>query len=98
MRGEKFMRTPEQGGKRKVACYPTLAESVHASEVLLRKALPDLRSQEITGGEGEPLLPAAEPVSQREIARRLLLLFTRGAEEADEIAGASGHDYGRNSR
>ncbi len=36
--------------------------------------------------------------SQREVARRLALIFTNGAREADEIAGASGHDYGRNSR
>ena len=55
MEGRKFKRAGSDGGQRTVACYPTLAESISAAETLLRKIVPDLKSQELTGDPDKPI-------------------------------------------
>ncbi|MCZ6859087.1 MAG: hypothetical protein O7I42_02190 [Alphaproteobacteria bacterium] len=49
MAGKRMVAAGEPGDMKKTWCYPTLAQRVQASETLLRKLLPDLRSIENTG-------------------------------------------------
>ncbi len=56
MAGKRMVAAGEPGDKKKTWRYPTLAQRVQASETLLRKLLPDLKSTEITGADGTPLI------------------------------------------
>ncbi len=47
MKGQKFMRAVDEGGKRRIAVYPTLVESNRAAETLLRKVAADLKAVEV---------------------------------------------------
>ena len=76
MKGQKFMRAAEEGAKRRVACYPTLAESTVAAKTLLSKIIPDLKSQELTGNDGGPLIET--PADPLEVARRVAFLLHQG--------------------
>ncbi len=49
MAGKRMVAAGEPGDVKKTWCYPTLAQLVQASETLLRKLLPDLRSTELSG-------------------------------------------------
>ncbi len=49
MAGKRMVAAGEPGDMKKTWCYPSLAQRVQASETLLRKLLPDLRSVENTG-------------------------------------------------
>ena len=49
MNGKRMVAAGEPGDTKKTWCYPTVAQRVQASETLLRKLLPDLRSIENTG-------------------------------------------------
>ncbi len=73
---------PEDPGK-KVSIYPTLSERAKAAETLLGKILPDLKSTELSGPEGEPLLPAGSSVNSSlppdvEVARQVAFMLARG--------------------
>ncbi len=55
MAGKRMVAAGEPGDMKKTWCYPTLAQRVQASEMLLRKLLPDLKATELTGKDGAPL-------------------------------------------
>jgi len=55
MAGKRMVAAAEPGDVKKTWCYPTLAQRVQAGETLLRKLLPDLRAQELTGKDGAPV-------------------------------------------
>ena len=85
MRGERFMRAAEAGAKRKVACYPTLAESTQAARTLLAKVCPDVKAIEVGGiPEGDPI-NIGPPLDDRELGRRVALILSR----ADRPGAAS---------
>ena len=55
--------------------YPTLQQRLQALQILLAKVVPDLRAQELTGAEGEPLIPDPEP-NIRQLAKSTLALLS----------------------
>jgi hypothetical protein len=57
--------------------YPTLQQRLQALQILLAKVVPDLKAQELTGAEGEPLIPDPPgPVDTRQLARVVLKLLS----------------------
>ncbi len=69
--------------------YPTLAQRVQAGETLLRKLLPDLKSQELTGAGGAPLIEPTrrdELYSSIELARRTAFMLRAGDDAQRELA------------
>ncbi len=44
--------------------YPTLQQRLQALQILLAKVIPDLKSAELTGADGKPLIPGKEPTTQ----------------------------------
>jgi len=85
MNGEKFMRAPEPGAKRKVACYPTLAETAKAADTLLRKICPDVKAVELGGiPDGEPVKVASEKVDDLELARHVAHMLGRADNAVSE--------------
>lgn len=74
--GLQIVAAPAPGSREKALLRPTLEQRLTAAQVLARKIIPDLKSQEITGKDGDPLLTPAPPASiealQRmiEVARR----------------------------
>ncbi len=55
--------------------YPTLQQRLQALQILLAKVVPDLRAEELTGAEGEPLIPDPEP-NIRQLAKSILALLS----------------------
>ncbi len=55
VRGKRFTAAAEQGDGKRTHCFPTLDQRIRAAEVLSRKCLPDLKSQELTGKDGGPV-------------------------------------------
>ncbi len=89
MEGRKFKRAGTEGAQRTTACYPTLTESISAAETLLRKIAPDLKSQELSGPGGSPLL---EPTrreglqSRMELARSVAFVLAQGDDAKRKLA------------
>lgn len=67
---------PEDPG-RKIRVYPSLKERTVAATTLLNKLLPDLRATELTGKDGEALIPDDQPVSDFELARKAAFLLAK---------------------
>jgi hypothetical protein len=87
MKGQKFRRAGSEGGRRTVDCYPTLRESISAGETLLRKIAPDMKAQELSGPDGEPIaFAAAGRPADGEVARRAALLFLK-ADKSPQVDG-----------
>ncbi len=59
MDGKRMVAASEPGDMKRTWAYPTVAQRVQAGETLLRKLLPDLRSQELTGNI-QPVITAIE--------------------------------------
>jgi hypothetical protein len=79
---------PSDPGK-KLSVYPTLSERAKAAETLLGKILPDLKSTELSGPEGEPLIPAGANCNSQlppdvETARRVAFLLASGLNAQNE--------------
>ena len=55
MEGRLFKRAGTEAGRKTVACYPTLSQSVTAAETLLRKISPDIRATELSGPDGQAI-------------------------------------------
>jgi hypothetical protein len=92
MEGRKFRRAGTEGARKTTDCYPTLHESISAAELLLRKIVPDLKSQELTGDPDKPIgLVNGEPMSNFETARRIALIFGRAGFvlNTDQARGAA---------
>ena len=81
MEGRKFKRAGTDGARATTECYPTLGQSIGAAETLLRKIAPDMKAQEITGADGERLLPES-PRSDLDTARAVAFLLNRAAYDA----------------
>ncbi len=92
MEGRKFRRAGTEGARKTTDCYPTLHESISAAELLLRKIVPDLKSQELTGDPDKPIgLVNGESMSNFETARRIALIFGRAGFvlNTDQARGAA---------
>ncbi len=63
--------------------YPTLQQRLQALQILLAKVVPDLKAQELTGAEGEALIPDPGEVDKRKLARAVLALLS------DAVPGGS---------
>jgi len=61
--GRKIRVGPQAGPGAKYE-YPGLGERIGAAKALLCKIIPDLKANEITGKDGDPLMPPAAPVSE----------------------------------
>ena len=66
-------------GKTKVWVVPTLDQVIHASEILLRKQLPDLKATELTGAGGGPV--QVEEPSRLELGRRVAYCLVSGGAD-----------------
>lgn len=62
---------------------PTMQERLRATELLLKKILPDLQATELTGAGGSPLLPEREQ-DPRQIARAILATLGEAALQPDD--------------
>jgi len=70
----------DKDGKRK----PTMSERLRAAETISRKLLPDLRATELTGKDGEALIPDDAPVTDFELARKAAFLLAKVNHELVE--------------
>jgi hypothetical protein len=89
MNGRRMVAAAEHGAMAKTWVFPTLAQRIQAGETLLRKLLPDLRSQELTGKDGEPLIKPSrrdELYSSLELARRTAYVLAAGDAANQELA------------
>ncbi len=89
MNGVRMTAAGEPGDKSRTWVYPTLAQRVQAGETLLRKLLPDLKSQELTGAGGTPLVEPThrdELISKVELARRLAFVLAAADDAKRELA------------
>lgn len=57
--------------------YPTLQQRLQALQILLAKVVPDLKSAELTGADGKPLIPGKEP-STRGLALAVMAVLQEG--------------------
>jgi hypothetical protein len=55
MEGRTFRRAEKAGARRSAPVRPTLEQSIAAAEILMRKVIPDLKSNELTGANGGPI-------------------------------------------
>lgn len=66
---------------------PTPGEQLRAIQTLSSKCLPDITAVEVSGKDGEPLLPTPAPeLTSLEMARRMLFILTRADQELDAEA------------
>ncbi len=56
VRGGRFTAGPEPNSEAKTWVWPSLDQRLSAATVLARKVLPDVKSVESTGPQGEPLV------------------------------------------
>jgi len=56
--------------------YPTLQQRLQALQILLAKVIPDLKATEISGPEGEALIPDPGEVDKRKLARAILSILS----------------------
>lgn len=78
------IRVGAQAGPEKTFVYPNLPDRIRAAETLLSKIVPSMKASEISGPDGTPLLPEAEPQSNRQTARALLALLGTGVAAAGQ--------------
>ena len=55
VKGRRFSSAKEPGDARRTHVYPTMDQRVAAARILAAKVAPDLKSQELTGKDGEPV-------------------------------------------
>lgn len=55
VRGKRITAAAAPGDSKRVHVFPSLDQRLRAAEILSRKVLPDLKSQELTGKEGGPV-------------------------------------------
>lgn len=80
MKGQKFMRAADAGSKRRTEAYPTLAESISAAQILLRKVAPDIKATEISGPDGAPIQTQHEQIDA--VAEKATKLIGTAPDEA----------------
>lgn len=73
-RGRKIRIGPQAGLAEAKFVYPDLETRIAVALRLVNKLAPDMRAEEISGPDGEPLA-AITTVPDKEIARRLLLML-----------------------
>ena len=76
-RGEKFFSGSGGPAGKDSWRRPSIQQRLRAIELVLSKCLPDLSSQELTGAEGKPLIPAPAPLDTRLPHLRCSTLFAR---------------------
>jgi hypothetical protein len=82
-RGVRVRVGPQAGPSEPQYTYPTLQERASAAKILLDKLMPTASSTEITGKDGAPLMPDAEPMTDFEVARRIAYVLAKGAKDAE---------------
>ncbi len=55
VRGKRFTAAAAPGDSKRTHVFPSLDQRLRAAEILSRKVLPDLKSQELTGKDGGPV-------------------------------------------
>ena len=55
VQGKGFKSAKSPGDTTRVEIIPTLDQQLRAAEILARKVTPDLKSQELSGKDGEPI-------------------------------------------
>ncbi len=55
VRGKRFTAAVAPGDSKRAHVFPSLDQRLRAAEILSRKVLPDLKSQELTGKDGGPM-------------------------------------------
>ncbi len=55
VRGKRFTAAAAPGDCKRTHVFPSLDQRLRAAEILSRKVLPDLKSQELTGKDGGPV-------------------------------------------
>ena len=55
VRGRRFTSAAQLGDNKRAHVFPTLDQRLRAAEILSRKTVPDLKSQELTGKDGAPI-------------------------------------------
>ena len=55
VRGRQFTSAVQLGDNKRAHVFPTLDQRLRAAEILSRKTVPDLKSQELTGKDGAPI-------------------------------------------
>ncbi len=58
--GQRIRVGPLAGVDKPIFIYPSLQQRMDAAKILAAKSVPDLRSAELTGAEGKPLIPEAQ--------------------------------------
>ncbi len=96
-RGDRMEAGDGPDAKKKSWWFPTGDQRLTAMQTLARKVLPDLRATELTGRDGEPVIPPTrvdELYSTMEVARRLAFVLAGGleAKRVLEETDASGVD------
>lgn len=87
-RGLRIRVGPQAGPGEPEWCYPDLPTRINAARTLLGKIVPDLRAQEITGKDGDALLPTNLAMDNRELARRVALILVMAGQDDGDEAGA----------
>ena len=87
-RGLKIRVGPQAGPGEPEWAYPDLATRISAARTLLGKIIPDLRAQEITGKDGDALLPTNLAMDDRELARRVALILVMAGQDDGDVADA----------
>ena len=69
------VRIGPQAGPDATYAYPSLQQRMDAARILIGKVLPDLKSNEVTGAEGAPLIPAPPPVDEDALKAALIVMW-----------------------
>lgn len=82
--GRELLCGPERGPGRSMLKRPSLDQRLKALQILLAKILPDLSATELTGAEGQPLVPVPfdERQERLELAKAIVAALGTSAPDA----------------
>ena len=82
--GRRIRVGPQAGPQEAIWAYPSIEQRIKASELLVRKILPDLTAAELTGPGGAPLV-RAQVVDVRDIAATAIELLERARARREPV-------------
>jgi len=83
-RGVKIRIGPQAGPGEPKYAYPSLSERTAAAKILIGKLVPDMKVTEVTGADGERLVPgSSEDKSDLDTARAIAFLLNKAARDLD---------------
>jgi hypothetical protein len=83
--GQRIRVGPQAGPIAGQFVYPSVEQRLRAAELLVKKILPDLTSSEITGANGAPLVPPAQPVSVEQLALTAITILERHKARTEAV-------------